>query len=61
MKAAIVPEPRLTCTYEVQCFACEQTVEIRVDTVMDGWAICPTVGCGQVLLIRWNVLKKVPV
>ena len=59
MKAAI-RAPRLTCTYEVQCFACDQTVEISVDTVMEGWAICPTPGCGQVLLIRWNVLKKVP-
>ena len=59
MKTAI-PKPRLTETYEVQCFACNQTVEIAVDVMMDGWCICPTPGCGKALLIRWSALTRVP-
>jgi len=58
MKAAM-PTPRQIERVHLQCHACGKDAEIAVDTVMDGWAICPTPSCGQVLIIRWTALTKV--
>jgi hypothetical protein len=60
MKTAVIPKPRLVETYEVQCSACNEIVEIAVDAVRDGWVKCPTPGCGRILVIRWTALAKVP-
>lgn len=31
-----IPAPRQVGVFELQCHSCDQTVEISVDTVMDG-------------------------
>lgn len=57
MKACPVRKPRRMEVFEIQCHACNQTVEICIDVVLDGWCKCPTRGCGQVLLIRWAEMR----